>query len=101
MMGVFESRVPRKMFIPKKGEETGESIRLQNEKLYALYCSPDISRVIKPRGMRWVRKVVCIGAYRVLVGRPDQKTLLGKPGHSWEDNIKRNLQVVGWGHGLD
>jgi hypothetical protein len=37
------------------------------------------------------------GAYRVLVGRPDGRRPLGRPRHRWEDNIKMDLQEVGWG----
>jgi len=37
------------------------------------------------------------GVYRVLVGKPDGKRLLGKPRHKWEDNIKMDLQEVGCG----
>jgi len=37
------------------------------------------------------------GVYRVLVGKPKGKRLLGRPGHRWEDNIKKDLQEVGWG----
>jgi hypothetical protein len=40
------------------------------------------------------------GAYRVLVGRPEGKRPLGRPRRRWEDNIKINLQEVGWG-GMD
>jgi len=40
-------------------------------------------------------------AYRVLVGKPEGKRQLGKPRHKLEDNIKMDLQEVGWGHGLD
>jgi hypothetical protein len=40
------------------------------------------------------------GAYRVLMGRPEGKKPLGKPSHRWEDNIKVDLQEVGWG-GMD
>ena len=36
------------------------------------------------------------GVYRVLVGKPEGKRPLGKPRHRWEDNIKMNLQEVGW-----
>ena len=39
--------------------------------------------------------------YRVLVGKPEGKRSLGKPRRRWEDNIKIDLQGVGWGHGLD
>jgi hypothetical protein len=36
-------------------------------------------------------------AYRVLVGKPEGKILLGSPRRVWKDNIKMNLQEVGWG----
>jgi hypothetical protein len=37
------------------------------------------------------------GAYRVLVGRPEGRRPLGRPRLRWEDNIKMDLQEVGWG----
>jgi hypothetical protein len=37
------------------------------------------------------------GAYRILVGRPEGRRPLGRPRRRWEDNIKMNLQEVGWG----
>jgi hypothetical protein len=37
------------------------------------------------------------GAYRVLVGRPEGRRPLGRPRRRWEDNIKMDVQVVGWG----
>jgi hypothetical protein len=37
------------------------------------------------------------GAYRILVGRPEGRRRLGRPRHRWEDNIKMDLQEVGWG----
>jgi hypothetical protein len=40
------------------------------------------------------------GEYRVLVGKPEGKRPLGRPRHRWE-NIKMDLQEVGWGLGLD
>jgi hypothetical protein len=46
---VFENRVLRKIFGAKRDEVTGEWTRLRNEELYNLYCSPNISRVIKSR----------------------------------------------------
>jgi hypothetical protein len=49
---VFENRVLRKIFGPKRGEVTGEWRRLHNEELYDLYSSPCIIRVIKPSRMR-------------------------------------------------
>jgi len=41
------------------------------------------------------------GVYRVLVGKPEGKGLLGRLWRSWDDNIKMDLEVVGWGRGLD
>jgi hypothetical protein len=40
-------------------------------------------------------------AYRVLVWKTRGKRPLGIPRHTWEDNIKTDLQEVGWGHGVD
>jgi hypothetical protein len=37
------------------------------------------------------------GAYRILVGRPEGRPPPGRPTHRWEDNIKMELQQVGWG----
>ena len=37
------------------------------------------------------------GAYRVLMGKPEGRRLLGRPRRRWEDNIKMHLQEVGWG----
>jgi hypothetical protein len=41
------------------------------------------------------------GEYRVLVGKPEGRRPLGRPRLRWENNIKINLQDVGWGHGVD
>jgi hypothetical protein len=37
------------------------------------------------------------GAYRILLGRPEVRRPLGKPRRRWEDNIKTDVQEVGWG----
>jgi len=51
--------------------------------------------------MRWAGHVPCMrdrgGVYRVLVGKPEEKRLMGRPRRRWEDNIKMDLQEVGWG----
>jgi hypothetical protein len=49
---VFENRVLRRIFGPKRDEATGELRRLHNEELSDLYSSPNIIRVIKSRRMR-------------------------------------------------
>jgi hypothetical protein len=40
-------------------------------------------------------------AYRILVEIPKGRRPLGRPKRRWEDNIKMDLEEVGWGHGLD
>jgi hypothetical protein len=40
-------------------------------------------------------------AYRILVGRPERRRPLGRLRRRWEDNIKMDLEEVGWEHGLD
>jgi hypothetical protein len=50
---VFENRVLRGIFGPKRDEVTGEWRRLHNAELYDLYSSPNIIRVIKSRRIRW------------------------------------------------
>jgi hypothetical protein len=96
--------VLRRIFGPKRDEVTGEWRRLHNKELYALYSSPNIIRVVKSRRLRWAGHVACMGerrgAYRVLVGQPHGRRPLGRPRCRWEDNIKMNLQEVGWG-GMD
>jgi hypothetical protein len=70
----FENRVLKRIFGPKRDEVTGEWRRLHNKKLYALYSSPNIIRVIKSRRLRWAGYVAHMrerrGAYRALVGKP-------------------------------
>jgi len=41
------------------------------------------------------------GAYRLLVGKPEGKRPLRRSKHTWKDNIKIELQEVGWGGGMD
>ena len=101
----FENRVLRRIFGPRRDEVTGEWRKLHNEELNDLYLSPNINRVIISRRMRWEGHVARMGesiaAYRVLVGIPEGKRQLGRPGRRWEDNIELDLQEVRWGHGLD
>jgi hypothetical protein len=89
---VFENRVLRRIFGPKRDEVTGGWRKLHNEELHGLYCSPSIVRVIKARRMRWAGHVARMGevrgAYNILVGRPGGMRPLGRPRRRWEDNIK-------------
>jgi hypothetical protein len=98
---VFENRVLRRIFGPKRDEVTGEWRRLHNEELNDLYSSPNIFRVIESRRMRWAGLLARMeekrGACRILVGRPEGRRLLGRPRLRWEDNNKMDLQDVGWG----
>jgi hypothetical protein len=56
-MWVFENRVLRRIFGPKRDEVTGKWRKLHNEELHHLYCSPSIIRIIKLRRMRWAGHV--------------------------------------------
>ena len=101
-LSVFENRVLRSIFGPKRDEVTGEWRKLYNEELNDLCSCPNIVRVLKSRRMRWAGHVVQMtegrGVYRVLVGKPEGKRSLGRLRHRWEDNIKMDFQEVGyWG----
>jgi hypothetical protein len=82
---VFENRVLRRIFGPKRAEVTGGWRKLHNEELHNLYSSPSTSiiRMINPRTMRWGGHVARMGekrnAYRIFVGNPEGKTPLGRP----------------------
>jgi hypothetical protein len=58
---VFENRVRRRIFGPKREEVAAGWRRLHSEELHNLYASPDIIRVIKSRRMRWAWHVACMG----------------------------------------
>jgi hypothetical protein len=65
---VFENRVLRRIFGPKRDEVTGEWRRLHNEELYALYSTPNIIWVIKSRRLRWAEHVARMGRGEVHTG---------------------------------
>jgi hypothetical protein len=83
---VFENRVLRMIFGPKREED--ESWRkLHNDELRSLYSSPNVFRVIKSRRLRWAGHVARMGqergVYTVLVGRPEGERPLGRPRRRW------------------
>jgi len=95
---VFENKVLRNIFGPRRDEVMWEWRRLHNEEVNDLYSSPNIVRVIKSRRMRWAGHVACMGeergVYRVLVWKPEGR----RPRCRWVDNIRMALQEVGCGH---
>jgi hypothetical protein len=74
---------------------------MTNKVLYALYSSSNIIQVIKSKRLRWAGHVACVGerwgAYMALVGKPEVRRPFGRPRHRWEDNIKMDIQEIGWG----
>ena len=65
---VFESRVLRRVFGPKKDEVTEEWSKLHNEELRDLYSLPNIVRVVKSRRTRWAGHVARMGWGEVCTG---------------------------------
>jgi hypothetical protein len=98
---VFDNRVLRGIFGPKRDEVTGELRKLHDGELRNLYLSSGIIRHIKSRRMRWAGHVARMGegrnVYRVLVGKPEGKRSLERPRHRWEDGIIMDLREIGWG----
>jgi hypothetical protein len=84
---VFENRVLRKIFGPKRDGVTGGWRKLHNKELHNLYSSPSIIRIIRSRRMRWAGYVARMGVernvYRSLVGKPERKKPLGRPRRRW------------------
>jgi hypothetical protein len=101
---VFENRVLRRIFGPKRDEVTGEWRKLHNEELHILFSSPNIIRQIKSKRMRLAGHVARIGeernVHRVLMGKPEGKRPHGRPRRKWEDEIRMDLREIGWG-GVD
>jgi hypothetical protein len=101
---VFENRVLRRVFGPKRDNVTGKWRKLRNEELNDLYSLPNILWVVKSRRMRWAGHVARmregIGLHRFLVGKPEGNRPLGIPRRKWENNIRRILRkwerVTGW-----
>jgi hypothetical protein len=97
---VFENRVLRRIFGPKRDEVTRGWRKLHYEELHSLHSSPSIIRMIKSRRMRWAGHVAPIGekrnAYRILVGKPEGKRPLGRHRRRWLNNNKIDLGEIEW-----
>ena len=101
---MFENRVLRRIFEPKRDEVTGEWRELHTEELNDLYFSPNIVQVTKVRRMIWAghvaRMVESRDEYMVLVWTAEGKIPLGRPRRRCENNIKMDFQEVRCG-GMD
>jgi hypothetical protein len=101
---VFENRVLRSIFGPKRDEATGEWRRLHSEELNDLYSSSNIIRVIKSR-MRWAGHVARRGKREVHTrfwwGDPREGDHLGHPGADGRIILKRIFKKWEGGHELD
>jgi hypothetical protein len=97
---VFEDRMLRRIFGPKRDEVTGDWRKLHSEELNDLCSSTNIVRIIKLRRIGWAGYVARIrdrrGVYSVLVGEPQGRRPLRRPRRRWKDNIMMDLQEVGF-----
>ena len=98
LLRVFENRIPRRIFGPKR-DENGEWRGLHNEERYSLYRSPNIVRVIISGRLRWAGHVARMeedrSAFKILTGKPTGKRPLGRPRRRWEDNIRTDIEEIG------
>jgi hypothetical protein len=82
---VFENRVLRRIFGPKREEVARHLRRLQNEELHNLYASPKFSSVIRSRKMGLAGNVANTGevrnVYKILVGKPEENKPFRRPRH--------------------
>jgi hypothetical protein len=96
---VFENRVLRRIFGTKRDEVTGEWRKLYNEELHNLSSSPDITRQVRSRRMRWAGHVECMGeerrVFKVLMEKTEGKGPLGRPRLRWEDGIRMEVGCRG------
>jgi hypothetical protein len=97
---VFESRVLKRIFGPKREEVLEGWRRLYNETLYNLYTSSDINKMIKSRKVRRMGHVAHMGemrnTYRLVTGKPEGRTPLGRQ----ESNVRMDLRETVW-EGVD
>ena len=84
---MFENRVLRRIFGPKRDGVKKEWRKLHIEELNNLNSSPNIFLVFKSRRLKWSVQVAFMGKrrviYRILVGKPEGKRPLGRPKLRW------------------
>ena len=89
---LFENRVLRRVFGPRRDEVTGNGENYIMRSLGDLYSLPNIVRVVKSRRLRWSGHMACMGegrgVHRVLVGKPEGKRSLGRPRRRWEEILR-------------
>jgi hypothetical protein len=90
---MFENRVLRIIFGPKRDEVTRGWRKLHNEEPHNFYSSPSIVRMITSRRMRWAGHMARMDEMRnARMGEPEGKRPLGRPRRIWVDNIKWILE---------
>jgi hypothetical protein len=98
---VFENRVLRRIFGPKRDEVTGEWRNLHNEELHNLYSSPDIIRQVKSRRMRWAGHVARMGEDKKCTmfwwESPKERDHLEDQGVDWKMGSEWILGRLAWG----
>jgi hypothetical protein len=96
---VFENKVLRRIFGPKRDDVTRGWRKLHNEALHDLYSSQSIIRIIKSRRMTWAGHIARMrektNAYWLFVGKPEGKRPLGRTRRRCVDNIKMDLGGIG------
>jgi hypothetical protein len=98
---VFENRVLRRIFGPKRDEAAGEWRKLHSGELHNLYPSPYITIQRKSSRMRWAEHVARMeegrNVYRILVGKPEEKRPFRRRRRRWQDGFRMDLREIAWG----
>jgi hypothetical protein len=101
---VFENRVLRRIFRPKRDKVTGDWRKLHNEELYNLVLLAKRKQNDQVKEDEMGRACSTNGEkrdpYRILVGKPEEKGALRRPRSRWVDNIKVYLREIIW-DGMD
>jgi uncharacterized protein YcaQ len=93
---VFENRVLRRVFGPKRYEVTKEWRKLHNDEIYDLYSSPNIVRAIKSRRMRWERGEALTGFWWRKLTETDHLEDLSVDGRIMSKCIFKKRDGVHW-----